>query len=270
MLAMMVWRDSLLAALGRRLTDAAIRLIARERDGQPISTRLVSCVRQSYVDMDVAGDRKRAKLDYYRKHLESALVRETREYYAIRSSELLRLGSVADYVRKALVYFSEEKRRVERYLHATSMEPLMAVCKDVLVVQHLSTLYDEFRACLHADDEDGMAAMFELVRRTDSGLAKMGEMFEEHVLKAGRDAIAACVDDVSSDAGCYVMAILQVGDLLLITTTTTTRLIQPFNGLFSRTTWVSRYQKGKTNLDFTGARDSEWQWRQLGHMQVCT
>ena len=46
--------------------------------------------------------------------------------------------------------------------------------------------------------------------------------------------------------------------------------IQPFNGLFSRTTWVSRYQKGKTNLDFTGARDSEWQWHQLGHMQVRT
>ena len=38
----------------------------------------------------------------------------------------------------------------------------------------------------------------------------------------------------------------------------------------SGTTRVSRYQKGKTNLDFTGARDSEWQWHQLGHMQVCT
>jgi len=33
---------------------------------------------------------------------------------------------------------------------------------------------------------------------------------------------------------------------------------------------VSRYQKGKTNLDFTEARDSEWQWHQLGNMQVCT
>jgi len=33
---------------------------------------------------------------------------------------------------------------------------------------------------------------------------------------------------------------------------------------------VSQYQKGKTNLDFTGARDSEQQWHQLGHMQVCT
>jgi len=33
---------------------------------------------------------------------------------------------------------------------------------------------------------------------------------------------------------------------------------------------VSRYQKGKTNLDFTEARDSEWQWHQLGRMQVST
>jgi len=46
---------------------------------------------------------------------------------------------------------------------------------------------------------------------------------------------------------------------------------------------VSQYQKGKTNLDFIGAcsnkiqigftflvRDSEWQWHQLGHMQICT
>jgi len=33
---------------------------------------------------------------------------------------------------------------------------------------------------------------------------------------------------------------------------------------------VSRNQKGKTNLDFSEARDSEWQWHQLGRMQVCT
>jgi len=33
---------------------------------------------------------------------------------------------------------------------------------------------------------------------------------------------------------------------------------------------VSRYQKGKSSLDFSEARDSEWQWHQLGYMQVCT
>jgi len=44
----------------------------------------------------------------------------------------------------------------------------------------------------------------------------------------------------------------------------------PFNGPLYGTTRVSRYQKGKTNVDFTEARDSEWQWHQLGYMQVCT
>jgi len=36
----------------------------------------------------------------------------------------------------------------------------------------------------------------------------------------------------------------------------------PFNGPLSGTTQVSQYQKGKTNLDFSEARDSEWQWNQ--------
>jgi len=44
----------------------------------------------------------------------------------------------------------------------------------------------------------------------------------------------------------------------------------PFNDSLSGTTRVSQYQKGRTNLDFTEARDSEWQRHQLGHMQVCT
>jgi len=43
-----------------------------------------------------------------------------------------------------------------------------------------------------------------------------------------------------------------------------------FNSPLSRTTRASRYKKGRRNLDFTEARGSEWQWHQLGHMQVCT
>ena len=46
--------------------------------------------------------------------------------------------------------------------------------------------------------------------------------------------------------------------------------IHTFNGPFYKTIRVSQYQKGKANLNFTEARDSEWQWHQLGHMQVCT
>jgi len=56
----------------------------------------------------------------------------------------------------------------------------------------------------------------------------------------------------------------------VITTTKLGTHTHTFNGSSSGTTRVSRYQKGKDNLNFTEARESEWQWHQLGHMQVCT
>ena len=42
---------------------------------------------------------------------------------------------------------------------------------------------------------------------------------------------------------------------IIITTTTTTTTLHPLSGLFSRTVWVSWYQKGKTSLDLNEARD---------------
>jgi len=50
-------------------------------------------------------------------------------------------------------------------------------------------------------------------------------------------------------------------------------LLHPFNGLFSRTTCLSWFQKGKTCLDLTEARWRGFgmQWHQLDHMQtICT
>ena len=49
-----------------------------------------------------------------------------------------------------------------------------------------------------------------------------------------------------------------------------THIHTPIYGPFSGTTRVSWNQKCNTILDFTEVRDSEWQWHQLGYMQVCT
>jgi len=50
-----------------------------------------------------------------------------------------------------------------------------------------------------------------------------------------------------------------------------TLLLHLFNGLFSRTTWVSQYQKGKMNLDLNEARHCGalgWQLHQQDHIQT--
>ena len=73
---------------------------------------------------------------------------------------------------------------------------------------------------------------------------------------------------------------------MIVTVQHTHTHTHPFNGPLSETTRVSRYQRGKTNLDFTEATGSEWQWHQvmdlganisyewqwhqLGYMQLCT
>ena len=47
--------------------------------------------------------------------------------------------------------------------------------------------------------------------------------------------------------------------------------LHPFNGLFSRASWVNRDQKGKTGQDLNEARDDRvpgWQWHQLDHTQT--
>ena len=81
-----------------------------------------------------------------------------------------------------------------------------------------------------------------------------------------RDCSASTVaaDATSSSFHSGVVVIVVINFVVIFART------HPFNGLFSGTTRVSRYQKGKTHLDFTEARDSEWQWHQLGYMQVCT
>ena len=48
-------------------------------------------------------------------------------------------------------------------------------------------------------------------------------------------------------------------------------LLHPFNGLFSRTTWVSRHQKGKPFWILLEQEMMGWQRHQLDHMQIiCT
>jgi len=62
------------------------------------------------------------------------------------------------------------------------------------------------------------------------------------------DGRRSAVSPTAISGGAYRLATPGGDNLLLL-------LLHPFNGLFSRTTWVSRYQKGKTSLHSNEARD---------------
>jgi len=79
--------------------------------------------------------------------------------------------------------------------------------------------------------------------------------------------------DGGQELGLFLATLHLLWTVIIGRTTTLLLLLDPFNSLLSRTTWVSRYEKGKTSLDLNEARDDGvwgWQWHQLDHMQtVC-
>jgi len=46
------------------------------------------------------------------------------------------------------------------------------------------------------------------------------------------------------------------------------KILHPFKGLFSRTTWVSLHQKGKPFWILLEQEMLGWQWHQLDHIQI--
>ena len=54
---------------------------------------------------------------------------------------------------------------------------------------------------------------------------------------------------------CVCACVLHSASYVSVSQVTLVLLLRPLNGLFSITTWVSRYQKGKTSLDLNEARD---------------
>jgi len=61
------------------------------------------------------------------------------------------------------------------------------------------------------------------------------------------------------------------GNIIVVVLLILLLLLHPFNSLFSRTTWVSRHQKGKPFWILLKQEIMTWQWHQLDHMQIsCT
>ena len=89
---------------------------------------------------------------------------------------------------------------------------------------------------------------------------------------AGDDELAddVCVTELCREVHGRTAVLVASVHLASCHTHTHTHTQTRLTAFFSGTARVGRYQKGKTNLDFTEARDSEWQWHQLGSMQVCT
>ncbi|KAI1415750.1 Cullin-domain-containing protein [Hypoxylon sp. FL1857] len=205
------WRTEFFTRVNKKVMDAVLMLVEKQRNGETIEHRQIKQVVDSFVSLGLdENDATKSTLDTYRYHFEKPFLAATEEFYKAESKQFVAENTVVEYMKKAEARLAEEEERVRMYLHSDIAIPLKKTCNKALIADHSAMLRDEFQVLLDNDREEDMARMYNLLARITDGLEPLRQKFEAHVRNAGLNAVAKVASDAEKlEPKVYVEALLE-------------------------------------------------------------
>ncbi|ODV91872.1 hypothetical protein CANCADRAFT_78572 [Tortispora caseinolytica NRRL Y-17796] len=204
-LCLMKWKNSMLFSCSKLLTDAALAMIRRDRDGEAISTPLLSGLIQSLVALGIDGSdysvsSHQPGLSVYEECFEGRFLEATAQYYKEESQRFIASHSVVQYMRKAESRIAEETKRLDEYLAVSTTPKLLNIVHNVLIADYSDILVSEHRALLDSHSITDLSCIYRLLSLIPDGLKPLMAEFELYVRKQGTLGIQQLLESSAASA----------------------------------------------------------------------
>ncbi|KAK0553485.1 ubiquitin ligase (cullin) of SCF [Tilletia horrida] len=219
-LALVKWKQCMLAHVQKnsKLTQAILKQIEKQRNGDAIDSSLLKTVIDSFVSLGIDQsdntNNNRVQLDLYRSAFEEPFIGASQTYYEQESRAFVAANTVVDYMKKAESRLKEEEDRIELYMNPSTRGKFIPVMEWVLIFCHRQLIWDEFQNLLDGEKREDLSRMYLLLQRlaNSEGFLPLLDTFEQHVKQMGLAAVdkAAGANPESIEPDAYVDALLQV------------------------------------------------------------
>lgn len=206
------WKEHVFAQTQRSVMDAVLRLVERQRNGETVDYAQIKSIVDCFISLGLDDNEStKSTLEVYKLYFEAPYLESTKQYYQNESKQFLAENSVVEYMKKAEVRLNEEKDHVPLYLIHEIMVPLMKTCNQALIADHAAILRDEFQNLLDNERQEDLGRMYKLLSRIPEGLDPLRTRFENHVRRAGLNAVEkVAADGDALEPKVYVDSLLEV------------------------------------------------------------